>query len=269
MTSAPDEAATAPRPPGTAARMLRPLGYLLVGLVWTVLALVILGLGPGILVYVAVDGTMEVGGIWAGLVEQPSEMVAFCLVVPLLVVLWGPGVLWYLPSASWPLAALSFVYVGRSLMPGYADERLSRTTRVGRGRTIGLPTVGGVALSLQPVRETALTRFLMRFYVSGWLPDGRMFLAMLPAGAGWLLALVGLARDVPAPARAVLLVAAAALVLWSVVLGRRAWRRRFDGTAAPSTTKGSVAELSAGERRARLAELTARREARQRRSPGR
>ncbi|MFI2103641.1 hypothetical protein ACH436_10125 [Isoptericola sp. NPDC019693] len=247
------------------ARALRPVGYLLVGLVWTALALVVLGLGPGILVYLAVDGTMELGGIWADLVAQPSEMVAFCLVVPLLVVLWGPGVLWYLPSASWPLALLSFVYVARSLNPAYAGERLSRTTRVGRGRTIGLPTVGGVALSLQPVRDTALTRFLMRFYVSGWLPDGHMFLAMLPAGGGWLLAVVGLARDVPGPARVALLVAAAALVVWSVVLGRRAWRRRFDGATAPARA-GSVSDLSPGERRARLAELNSRREARQRRS---
>ncbi|GGI11415.1 hypothetical protein [Isoptericola cucumis] len=268
MTSAPAKADDTPRPPGTAARVLRPFGYLLVGLVWTVIALVVLGLGPGILVFVAVDGTMELGGIWAGLVEQPSEMVAFLLVIPLVVVLWGPGVLWYLPAASWPLALLSYVYVGRSLSPGFAQERLSRTTRVGRGRTIGLPTVGGVALSLQPVRESAVTRFLMRFYVSGWLPDGHMFLAMLPAGGGWLLALVGLARDVPAGARVVLLVVAAALVAWSVVLGRRAWRRRFDGEPA-TTERGSVTDLSPSERKARRAELTARRDARLRRSSGR
>ncbi|MGF0115706.1 hypothetical protein ACQFYA_05160 [Promicromonospora sp. Marseille-Q5078] len=265
MTTAPGKDHTTPPPPGAGARVLRPFGYLLIGLVWTALALVIFGLGPGILVFVAVDGTMELGGIWADLVAQPSEMVAFLLVIPILVVLWGPGVLWYLPSASWPLAALSFVYLGRSLNPRFAGERLSRTTRVGRGRTIGLPTVGGVALSLQPVRESAVTRFLMRFYVSGWLPDGHMFLAMLPAGAGWLLALVGLARDVPSGARVVLLVAALALVVWSVVLARRAWRRRFDGEQA-TKERGAVADLSPKERKARLAELRSRREVRIRRT---
>ncbi len=268
MTSAPAKADDTPRPPGTAARVLRPFGYLLVGLVWTVIALVVLGLGPVGEIECRPQVFIGRPGIWAGLVEQPSEMVAFLLVIPLVVVLWGPGVLWYLPAASWPLALLSYVYVGRSLSPGFAQERLSRTTRVGRGRTIGLPTVGGVALSLQPVRESAVTRFLMRFYVSGWLPDGHMFLAMLPAGGGWLLALVGLARDVPAGARVVLLVVAAALVAWSVVLGRRAWRRRFDGEPA-TTERGSVTDLSPSERKARRAELTARRDARLRRSSGR
>lgn len=248
--------------PATAARVLRPLGYLLVGLVWTAISLVVLGLGPGILAYVAVDGTMELGGIWDGITADPSEAVAFLLALPLLVVLWGPGVHWYLPMASWPLAILSFVYVGRSLRPGYADEPLSRTQRVGRGRTIGLPTVGGVALSLQPVRETRLTRLLMRCYVSGWFPDGRMFLGMLPAGLGWLLALVGLARDVPPLVSAVLLAAAAGFALWSVVLGRRAWRHRFSGVPGPASARGAVAALSRSERKARLAAVTARRQAR-------
>ncbi|MFV2145627.1 hypothetical protein [Isoptericola sp. G70] len=265
MTGASDEHGVAGPPvPGRAARALRPMGYLVVGLVWTVLSLVVLGLGPGILVYVAMDGTMELGGVWEGIATDPSEGVAFALAIPLLVVLWGPGVLWYLPAVSWPLAALSFVYVGRSLRPGHAGEPLSRTQRVGRGRTIGLPTVGGVALSLQPVRESRLTRLLMRFYVSGWLPDGRMFLAMLPAGLGWFLALVGLARDVPSVASVVLLLAAAGLALWSVVLGRRAWVRRFTGGPEP-TTEG-VATMSPNQRKARLAELTARRQERRRSS---
>lgn len=254
--------ATTATPPSAAAVALRPFGYLLVGLVWTLLGLVILALGPGILVAVAADGSMELGGVWAGLAAQPGELVAFLLAVPLVVVIWGPGVLWYLPAASWPLAALSFVYLTRSLQAGFAGERLSRTTRVGRGRTIGLPTVGGVALSLQPVRETPTTRFLMRFYVSGWLPDGRMFVSMLPAGLGWVLALVGLASDVPLAARLCLLVAAAALVVFSVVLGRRAWRRRFGGDAAPGGAGVRVTDLGDGERRARLDELRARREAR-------
>jgi len=251
--------------PSAAAVALRPFGYLAVALTWTVLGLVVLALGPGILVLVALDGTVELGGVWAGLVAQPSELVAFALVVPIVVVLWGPGVLWYLPAASWPLAALSFVYVVRSLRPGFRRERLSRTTWAGRGQTIGLPTLGRVALSLQPVRESVVTRFLMRFYVSGWMPDGRMFVAMLPAGLGWLLALVGLARDVPTGARVMLLAGALALAAWSVVLGRRAWRRRFDGPVADDVPL-RVTELSADERRARMADVRRRRDARLRRT---
>ncbi len=250
------------RPPGRGALVLRPFGYLSVGLVWSVIAGAILMLGPGALVLVAVvDGGLDLGDLGARLAADPSELVAFCVSMLLLVLLWGPGVLWYLPSASWPLAALSFVYVGRSLNPAYASEKLSRTTQARRGQTIGLPTAGSVALSLQPVRETPATRVLMRFYLSGWKPDGHMFLAMLPAGAAWLVGLVGFSHDVPLAARIALLVAFAALAGWSVVLGRRAWRRRFEG--APSADGVRAVDLTPGERRARLAELDRRRRRRE------
>jgi hypothetical protein len=246
--------------------VLRPFGYLAIGLVWTAIAGVILLVGPGAFVVVAVvDGGLELGEIWSSLVADPSEMAAFFVSLPLLVLLWGPGVLWYLPSASWPLAVLSFVYVGRSLRPRYASEALSRTTWAGRGQTLGLPTVGGVALSLQPVRDTAATRVLMRFYVSGWRPDGRMFVAMLPAGAAWLVGLVGFSHDVASLTRVLLLAVFSALAGWSVVLGRRAWRRRFDET--PVLDGVRVVDLSSDERRARMAELTRRRKRRQ--TPGR
>ncbi|MCK0116518.1 hypothetical protein MWU57_05700 [Isoptericola sp. S6320L] len=250
-----------------ARRALRPLGYLLVGLVWTALSVLVLALGPGILVFVALDGTMEVGGLWGDLTAQPGEMTAFALSVPLLVAIWGPGVLWYLPCATWPLAALSFVYVGRSLRPRHAAEPLSRTQRVGRGNALGLPTASGVALSLQPVHPSRTTRSLMRWYASGWLPDGHMFVATLPAGGAWLLTLVGLASDVPVPARTALLVSAACLAVWSVVLGRRAWRRRFYGVGPGDGPDVAPTSLSPEERRARIAELRARRDARARVGP--
>ncbi len=262
MTRTADPAARASAP-GPAARAARPVGYLLVGLVWTVIAAVVVALGPGLLVLLAVDGTMELGGLWERFAAQPSELVALALAVPLLVVLWGPGVLWYLPSASWPLAALSFVYVARSLSPAFAHERLSFTERAARGATIGLPTVAGVALSLQPVRSSRLTAWLMRFYVSGWVPDGKMFVAMLPAGLGWLLAVVGLARDVPTAWRAAALVVAVLLVAWSALLGRRAWVRRFSGAPAPSSADATgVAGMTAEQRRRRLEELRRARSAR-------
>src|SRR5690606_3847017 len=164
--------------PGTVSLALRPLGYLLVGLVWLAIWLVVVALGPGILVWIAVDGTMTFGEV-AG--NQPAEswVVAGLLVVPIVVAVWGPGVFWYLPCATWPPAALSFLYVIRSLLPRYAAERLSHSERAPRGTSLGPPTVGGVTLSLQPVRPTRLTDLLMKFYLSGWDIDGRAFLAML------------------------------------------------------------------------------------------
>ncbi|OLT49400.1 hypothetical protein [Cellulosimicrobium sp. CUA-896] len=255
--------------PSAVARALRPFGYLLVGLVWTAIAAVVVALGPGVLALVAVDGTMELAGVWERFAAQPSELVALVLAVPLLVVLWGPGVLWYLPSATWPLAALSFVYVARSLSPAFAHERLSFTEQAARGATIGLPTAAGVALSLQPVRQSRVTAWLMRFYVSGWVPDGRMFVAMLPAGLGWLLALVGLARDVPPAWRAAALVVAALLVVWSARLGRRAWVRRFSDAPAPASPReAGVAGMTADQRRRRLEELRRARSARVRGAGG-
>lgn len=258
-------AGAATTPPSSAARYLRPLGYLLIGLVWAAIALVILALGPGILVFVAVDGTMELGQQWQSLVSQPFELVVFAIAVPLLVLIWGPGLLWYLPNASWPLAALSFVYAGRALRPSYRDERISRTVKAERGEAIGLPTFSNVALSLVPVRRSRTTDALMRFYASGWIPDGAMFRAMLPAGLAWLLAFVGLARDVPAGLRVAFLALAVVLVASSVVLGHRAWHRRFYAPAVdrgrmPSET--AVSELSPEERRARLQRLRAARDER-------
>jgi hypothetical protein len=249
--------------PGAVARSLRPFGYLLIGLVWTAIAAVVVALGPGILVLVAVDGTMELGGLWERFASQPTELVALALAVPLLVVLWGPGVLWYLPSATWPLAVLSFVYVARSLSPGFTHERLSFTEQAARGATIGLPTAAGVALSLQPVRQSRLTTWLMRFYVSGWVPDGKMFVAMLPAGLAWLLAFAGLAQDVPPAWRATALVVALLLAVCSVRLGRRAWVRRFSGAPAPTAPEErGVAGMTADQRRRRLDELRRARSAR-------
>jgi hypothetical protein len=242
-------------------RVLRPVGYLLVGLVWTVLALVVLALGPGVLVWIALDGTMTVGGIVDGLAAEPGELVAFLLCVPLIVLIWGPGVLGVLTAATWPLAALSFLYVGRSFDPRYATGPLSGTRYVGAGRATGLPTLFGVALSLQPVHATRATDLLLRWYVTGWQPRAGQLVAMLPAGAAWLLALVGLAQDLPAPARVLLLAAAACLAAWSAVLARRAWRRRFDD-AATGAGDVPVTALDARERQARLAAARARRDAR-------
>jgi hypothetical protein len=241
--------------------VLRPFVYLLIGLVWTAIAGIFVAVGPGVLVLVAVAGEgLGLGGMWARLMADPSQLVALFLLIPLLILLWGPGVLGYLSWQSWPLAVLSFLYVGRSLNPGYAGEKLSYTTWAGRGQSLGPPTLGGVALSLQPVRQTAVTGVLMRFYWSGWDPDGAMFLAMLPAGGAWLVGVVGFSYGIALPVRIVLLAVFAGLAGWSVVLGRRAWVRRFD--PAPPWGSVRVVDLTPAERRKRMAELTRKRDRR-------
>jgi hypothetical protein len=160
------------------------------------------------------------------------------LAAPLVAVLAGPVVLWWLPNCTWPLAALSFVYVVRSLNPSYRNEKLSFTAYGARGSTLGPPTISGVALSLQPVRNTALTRFLMRFYVAGWQPSGRGFLAMLPAGVGWLLLFPAIAIDVSPTTNVVCGVLAVALIVWSLVWAlRTAWAPAKDRRKAGKNTK--------------------------------
>lgn len=223
--------------PGTVSLALRPFGYLLVGLVWLAIWLVVVALGPGILVWIAVDGTMTFGEV-AG--NQPAEswVVAGLLVVPIVVAVWGPGVFWYLPCATWPPAALSFLYVIRSLLPRYAAERLSHSERAPRGTSLGPPTVGGVTLSLQPVRPTRLTDLLMKFYLSGWDIDGRAFLAMLPAGLAFVLAFPALATDMPVGVRVGCGVSTVALAIWSTLRVRSRFRDRFRAGLVRSWADG-------------------------------
>ncbi|MGF0115710.1 hypothetical protein ACQFYA_05180 [Promicromonospora sp. Marseille-Q5078] len=140
--------------------------------------------------------------------------------------------MWHLPTASWPLAVLSFVYVVRSLRPSFAREKLSCTSTAPRGSTFGPPTGGDVAMSLQPVRRSRFTDAVMRFYIAGWSLDGRMFVAMLPVGLAWSTTVVGLFPGLPTPVHVAFLVLTAGLVLTSVVLGVRAWRSRFGARQA-------------------------------------
>jgi hypothetical protein len=109
-------------------------------------------------------------------------------------------------------------------------EPLSCSRAAQRGETLGPPTIAGTTLSLQPVRETRLTRVLMAFYLSGWRPDGRTFVAMLPAGLAFLLAFPAIAVDVSPTTNVVCGVLAAVLAVWSyawslVILRRKFWPR--------------------------------------------
>ncbi|THV42054.1 hypothetical protein [Glycomyces buryatensis] len=223
----PDRTTRKSKPPPGWTLPLRPFGYLLVGLVWLAIWGFVFALGWGILIYGVVSGELTIAEITEPAMASVSHFLAMVFIVaPLVVVLLGPVILWWLPNVSWPLAALSFVYIGRSLRPSYRHEKLSFTA-FGDQTTFGPPTISNVSLSLQPVRNTALTRFLMRFYVAGWEPSGIGFLAMLPAGIGWLLLFPAIAKDVSATTNIVCGVLGVGLVAWSF-----AWALRSMWTPA-------------------------------------
>ncbi|AEG45263.1 hypothetical protein [Isoptericola variabilis] len=246
--------------PGPARLALRPLGYLLVGLVWTAIFVVAVLLWVGTLVYVAVDDSVDVGAMLDRVASDPAEAVGFALALPLLAAVMGAGAMFLLPTASFPLAALSFVYAMRALRPSYAGERLSFTVQAGAGQTIGLPTLHSVALSLLPVRRSRVTDALVRVYAAGWTPTARSVLAAVPAGVGWLLAVAAVSEGLPGPARVACGVLAVVLVVVSAVLVVRAVRAR---SAADAGGDGRpVTALDPDERRARLRELRRRRDAR-------
>jgi hypothetical protein len=260
--------------PSSLGLALRPFGYLLLAVVWTILWLVTLAIPVGALVYLAVDDPDAVVDAMGRQLSNPVTAAALLLVVvPFVAVVMGPGAIFHLPTMCWPLAVLSWTYVVRSLRPSYAREKLSFTTWQARDRSLGPPGFGDVALSLQPVRPSRSTDAVMRFYVAGWSLDGRMFVAMLPVGVAWA-ALVGVVvPGFPTAVRVVCLTLAVLLALASVVLGARAFRRRFAAPDARGPVDARpVTELSDAERRAWRRRLERQRAARagtpRRRPPG-
>lgn len=229
-----DRAAT---PPSAVSRALRPIGYLIVALVWTALGIVTLLL-PAALPF----------GLWSTNPDFSSQefvtggdavvtvlFLVFAAVV--LVPLLGYAFV-ALPLASVPLAVLAWTYVARSLRPSYAGERLSST---GWSRdVIGPPTIGPTALSLLPVRLTPWTRFWAELMMLGWRPGLGVLWAGIPYGlasflvAGWLFWPVGTVGAV------VWIVVTAALVVATIVLVVRAYRGRISGRRpSPRPASGS------------------------------
>jgi|GEM_PF-7090290 len=250
----------APPPPWSV--ILRPVGYLLVGAVWTAIWLIAVLLLVGSVPYLAlVDSESLVTGVGERLSDPLGVLGLLLVALPVLALAVGAGG-WHVLTASWPLAVLSFVYVARGLDRRYRGERLSQTTRGAWGSTFGPPTLTGVALSLQPVRPSAFTDRVMRYYVAGWTVDGRTVLAMLPAGLAWPLAVVALVPGLPQAVHVVAAVVATALLVASLVLGVRAFRRRFSGAGAARPDDRPLTELSPDARRARRARLEQQRRAR-------
>lgn len=218
------------QPPGPVSLALRPLGYLGMAVLWVTLWLIALAIPAGALVFLAVDEPDAVVDNLAGQFSNPlSTLGIVVFLIPLIAVIMGPGAIFHLPMMCWPPAVLSLVYAVRALRPSYAREKLSFTTWQARGESIGPPTVGDLALSLQPVRSTRLTNVVMRFYITGWSLDMPMFVAMLPVGAAWSVLVGAVVPGFSPTLRLASLVVAVLLTLTSVVLGVRAFRRRFWG----------------------------------------
>lgn len=122
-------------------------------------------------------------------------------------------------------------------------------------------TLTPVSLSLQPVVRSRWTDTLVRFYVEGWAISRLSMITAVPAGFGWLAAVLATMEDLPAPLRVLLAVAAAGMVGWSAVLPRRRWLARFPG-GSTARTERRVTDLPADERRRRRRDLEKRRAAR-------
>jgi hypothetical protein len=224
-TAAPG-AAGATAPSGTLALVLRPLGYWCLAWVWLVIWLITVLIAPGALAYVYFDDEIVLG---QALGDTPffGYVMLVLVLVPIVAAIMGPAAMFYLPTMTWPLALLCFVYAFRGLRPSYASERLSHTTQAPRGTTLGPPTIGTVALSLKPNRRSRVTDVLMKWYMAGWSLEMPTFLAALPAGLAWVLLFVWASRDIAEPVRQGCLAAAVVLVLVSVVLVARALRADF------------------------------------------
>ncbi|WP_348788686.1 hypothetical protein [Leifsonia sp. NPDC080035] len=222
-------------PPSGTERALRPFGYLLIALVWTVLAVVVLALPLALTIGLGIDGDFSAR---AFLLESDvvSTVLFLLLVVVLLVPLLGYAYV-TLALGAVPLAVLAWTYVVRSLSPGYAGERLSST---GWSRdVIGPITVLPTAMSLLPVRLTPWTEFWARVMFLGWRPSRGVLLAGIPYGlasfllAGWLLWPVG-------PVAAVVwTIVTLALVALTVLLVVRAARGQLNRQPAARAVRGS------------------------------
>jgi hypothetical protein len=224
-------------PPSAGERGLRPLGYLLVALVWTALGAVTLVL-PAALPF----------GLWSSdhafssqefVTGGDTAITVLFLVFAAIVLVPLLGYAFVaLPLGTVSLAILSWTYVVRSLQPAYAAERLSST---GWSRdVIGPVTVGKTALSLLPVRLTPWTRFWTEVMFLGWRPGRGVLVAGIPYGLasflvpGWLFWPVGAVGTV------VWSIVTAALVIATVVLVVREFRRRVSARrSAPRAVPGS------------------------------
>lgn len=179
--SAAERAAT---PPAGWEVVLRPLGYLLVAVVWAALFAVTLALPAMLPLGILADGPDFTTADFILQMGLGSAILGGLITLGLLVPIFGYAFL-ALPLASGPLAMLALTYVVRSLRPRYRGTRLSST---GWSReALGPVTVFPTALSLIPTISTRWSRFWLGASLLGWVPSKGVFMTACVYGVGYLL----------------------------------------------------------------------------------
>ena len=174
--------------PSSASLWARPFGYAVCAAVWLVLFLVVAGMSLLALPLAFADmGPLQASNGVAKALADPVEGLAAIAVLLLLPAVWG-GIFAFLLVTTGAMAALSTVFVARALNRDFAGEKLSFSTM--EDAVMGGPSPGGVAMSLQPVRSTPVSDFLIRAYWAGWKPDMNLYLSATILGGAYLFTVV-------------------------------------------------------------------------------
>lgn len=174
--------------PSTASLWARPFGYALCTAVWLVLFLVVAGMSLVALPLAFSDmGPLQASDGLARALTDPAEGLALIAVLLLMPLVWG-GIFAWLVVATGAMAALSTVFLARALNRDFAGEKLSFSTM--EDAVMGGPSTGGVAMSLQPVRSTPVSDFLIRVYWAGWKPNVNLYLSSTILGGAYLFTVV-------------------------------------------------------------------------------
>ncbi len=155
----------------------RPLGYLLVTLVYLVLFLAMAG------TWIAPFFVVDRG--WGADVDV-TGLVLSLLIVVLIGPVLGPALV-LITSLTLSLTVLGGLALVRSLLPRYADGPLTAT--VWSDSTVGPPRLTKGALSLLPVHPTPFARWWVRLYLGTTASSFRVVMACGWIGAAYLLSL--------------------------------------------------------------------------------
>lgn len=161
--------------PSSATVGLRPLGYLLVSVVWIVLFALVIGVTV-IVLPAALGAATDGGGLQASPAFHRDDTWAAFIAIPAVMVVWG-AISYFLVLGSLGNVLAALTLLVRSMRPSFRQERLSVSIRAAGGEAVGPASTAatGVSLSLLPTRLTRWTKVVMIIQFNGWLPNGSMF----------------------------------------------------------------------------------------------
>jgi hypothetical protein len=232
-----------PTEPAKATLALRPLGYLLMTLVWSCIFLMAVFALIIALPFWLSDG-LGGGGLGAAPGFHRSDSWLAFIAIPVFVVPLLGCITVFAICASLGLALSAATLFVRSLLPSYRHERVSATIGSTGGEAVGPVSTAftGVGLSLLPVRLTRWSKLLLILQFNGWIINGNLMMVGLAWGCcyvfsvGWMLW--------PATGAAVWVCAALSLLLaaWLVT---ELWRRRAAyAEVMPAQLRGTPYEYS-------------------------